>query len=396
MSSPVDGPSSASLLPPIRPSEPLDQIPAWRLSGNRWLARRHSTRFKLLIAGLVSLSLLTGVLAWATTRVGPAPQIAITLAGCDYRQNLDLPINAFGDRAVGRLAAWASRDDRTGRRQVLLSSRPINLQHAADFQIVRSDSDAAVSIVFISAHGVHSPSGPVLLPGDTQSIDDGIPVRELIRQLATLPAGQRKVLLLDSVHFVSSPQHGVVLNDFARQMRSLSSEVAAVPNLVVALSSDMNQKSWIHPADGTTNWSQAFLSALNGDAKDTDRDGWIDFAEIHDAASTRCNDWAQRICGATQTPVLLPLGDEGLRRSRDCALFPTKTDAVQVPSLVEPIRDDLLAHWWQRYSEIESHEVAPRVTNPVQWRHFEETLLRMEQFELAGCRDAADELVTEL
>ena len=396
MSSSVEGSSSGPLLPRSQQADFPRRIPSWRLGEHRRAAGRRIGRGLLLAAGLVTLSALTGILTWATTSIGPPPRVAVTLATTDYRANLHLPPNAFGDRGVGRFASWVTRSYSAARRQLELTGPPLELATADDFQRIQGDARAAVSLIYVSAHGIGTPRGPALLPADATDSGDAIPIANLIERLATLPESQQKILLLDCAHFTSEPTFGILLNDFGRQLEELEDAVRAVPNLVLLSSARRYQRSWIHPAAGSTNWAHSLLEAMNGEADDADQDGWIDLLEIHRRAASSSDQWAQRVCQEPQSALLLPTGAEGVRRARDLALFPAKLTPVQPQSLISPTRPEAIDRWWDIHRELASREIPPAVSAPARWRRFERLLLRFEHFELAGVRDAADELEQQL
>ncbi|QEG40656.1 vWA domain-containing protein [Roseimaritima ulvae] len=396
MSSPASDPASESLLPPIRAAESAAGIRNW----NGVAAARRivpwDRRVSLLVSGVMAVCTLTALLTWAATSVGPAPHVAVTLAGSDYRNQLDLPANGYGDRAIGRLASWVTAGPRGPRRDLQLARPPLELQTSDDFADLTTDRQAAVALMFVSAHGISTPQGPAILPADAQTADDGILVTALLERMAKLPEKQKKILLLDCVHFDALPQYGVLLNGFSAQVQELDVEIQAIPNLVVVLGCDTDQRNWLQPAEGTNNWAAGLLRGLNGAAEDTDNDGWIDWLEVHQYCVRHCMQWSRRVCQQPQTPVLLPQGVRGIERSQNLALFPAKTAVVEVPRLVASTRTELLQKWWIKHDDFQSRDLSPVVVSPVAWRRFERILLRFEQFEMAGCRDAADELLGQL
>lgn len=396
MASSASGPAAESLLPPTRASESAAGIRNWNSGASGRRIVHWNSRLRLLVGGVVAVSTLTALLTWAATSVGPAPHVAVTLAGSDYRNQFDLPANAYGDRAIGRLASWVTAGERGPRRDLQLAKPPIELASRGDFDSITTDPQAAVALIFVSAHGISTPQGPAILPADAQAASDVVPVTTLLKQIAGFPEDQKKILLLDCVHFDSQPQFGVLLNGFSAQMQELDERIQEIPNLVVVLGCDSDQRNWLQPAEGTNNWTAALVRGLNGAAEDTDNDGWIDWLEVHQYCVRHCTQWARRVCRQPQTPVLLPLGDRGVARSHNLALFPVKTGVVEIPQLVATTRTDLLQTWWSKHAAFQSRPLHPVVVAPVAWRRFENVLLRYEHFELAGCRDAADQLLEQL
>ncbi|QDV69960.1 hypothetical protein Poly24_36790 [Rosistilla carotiformis] len=396
MSSSAEGSSAAPLLPPTRRAAPIDSIASWNSNrGNRpvW---RWSSRWNLLIGGVFAATALTAVLTWATTSIGRAPRVCVMLASTDYHANLDLPPNAMGDRAIGRLSAWVTHGEINARRNIRLARPPLELANRSDFERISTDPNAAISLTFLSVHGIHTPQGPALLAADAQSIDDAYPVKDLLAQIARFPEKQNKVLLLDCVHFQSQPSLGILLNDFARQIRDLEDTIRAIPNLVVLISSETHEQSWINPAVGTTNWANAFISAVNGLAEDRDRDGWIDLLEVHDCAAEQTTVWAAKVAQRPQHPWMLPSGEEGANRCRNLGLFPSQNPTIEIPALVSPSNNDRIARWFSRHDQLAAQSLHPAIKSPAIWPRFERTLLRYEAFERAGCESAADVLSNHL
>lgn len=392
MSSSVEGSSADPLLPPTQRTTTLDQIPAWHSARGNRRNLRWNSRWNLLALGVLTATAFTALLTWAATSIGRAPHVCLILASSDYHSNLNLPANAMGDRAIGRLAAWATAGDMGIHRNVQLARPPLELANKKDFEQIETDRDAAVALIYLSVHGIHTPQGPALLAADAESIDDAYPVQDLLDRIARFPENQKKVLLLDCVHFASQPSWGILLNDFAGQIRELDPAIQAIPNLVVLISSDRYQQSWINPAAGTTNWAAALTHALNGGSQDLDRDGWIDLLEVQRAASDETSAWANKICQQPQTPLLLPLGSRGELRSRNLGLFPAKTPAIEIPALVTPSNQARVAKWWTQHDQFAAQSLHPAVISPAVWRRFEQTLLRYEHFEFAGSESGASVL----
>ncbi|MEZ6092175.1 MAG: hypothetical protein R3C05_30075 [Pirellulaceae bacterium] len=388
--------SETPLLPHTRSIDPADRVASWRLGTTNRRPRRWINRFSLSVSGIAILTALTAVLTWATTAIGPPPHVAVTLAGTDYRANLDLPPNAMGDRAIGRLAAWASGTRTQMRTNIQLVKPPIELATKADFDQIDTNREAAVSLIYLSAHGIHTARGAGLLPADAGSEADTFLVADLLNRIATFPENQKKILVLDCVHFQSEPGLGILLNDFTRQVRQLDAQIQAIPNLVVILSADTHQQSWINPASGTTAWAQTFINAMNGAAEDLDQDGWIDLLDVHRHAAQQTERWVRNACHQQQTAILLPEGDSAIQRGRNLPLFPASTASIDIPALIDPVNSDRLRDWWLLHEAFDSRQPHPCVWSPALWRRFERTLLRYEHFEQVGSQSAADRLSEQL
>lgn len=395
MFSNVPRPSSESLLPATS-KEDAQTVASWRSAPANRIDRGRSKRLRVLVAAVVTTCTLTGLLTWATTSIGPSPQVSITLASTDYRNQLNLPVNAFGDRVIGHLAELASNQPKSAARHFKLFRSPIELSTASDFDKIEVDRSAAVAIVYISANGVSSPRGPLLLPADANNLDDGVELASIIQRLAMLPTSQHKVLMIDGVHTRSIPALGVIHNDFSRQVRELNSTIESIANFNVLISTDIDQQSWIDPERGTTNWAGDVVDALRGMATDIHNDGWIDLLDLHTYVSSNTESRTAANCSHVQRPLMLPLGPEGAARSRRVAIYPANQNRIELTALQMDSRGDLLQHWWSRHQDYLDRDIDPSIASPVIWQRFEAVLLRLEQFELAGCRDAADSCVDQL
>ena len=72
----------------------------------------------------------------------------------------------------------------------------------------------------------------------------------------------QKLLILDATQSPAFADVGLVHNDFAAGLEELNDDIAAVPNLVVLSSTDLDQRSWTSPEWGTSAFGH-FLSSRN-------------------------------------------------------------------------------------------------------------------------------------
>lgn len=395
MTNNVERSSSEPQLPETMRDD-LYRLSSWRSAAPFRRSNGPSRRVRILVAAIVATCTLTGLLTWATTSIGPAPRISITLASSDYRNSINLPINGYGDQAIGRLAALTSLGKGQLRHHIRLAASPIELATAEEFTTLPLDRQATVSIVYLSAHGLSSARGPVLLPANASTLAESVCVESIINTMADLPAAQHKVLMIDGVHSRSLPALGILHNDFARQMLQLEALIESIPNLVVIISSGVDQQSWGNPDQGTTVWAASLIDALSGNARDVFNDGWIDLYDVQQWTQELTEKWAKKYVAESQGPLLLPSGDNGIARSRAMALFAANQPPVESKVSVPAPRNELLAQWWARYEDHGDRDIHPCIVTPVLWQQFETTLLRMEQFELSGCQDAANSCAKKL
>jgi hypothetical protein len=202
--------------------------------------------------------------------------------------------------------------------------------------------------------------------------------------------------MIDGVHSRSLPALGILHNDFARQMHQLEDLIESIPNMVVIVSSDIDQQSWPNPDQGTTAWAASLIDALSGSATDIFNDGWIDLYDIHQWSLRSTESWTQKYVSESQKPLLFPSGTIGESRSRSIALYAANQPSIDTKVSLPTPRKDLLCHWWVRYENHSDRDIHPSIVAPVLWQQFEAALLKLEQFELSGCQDAANTLAKKL
>lgn len=392
----ADGTSSPS--PPAdRPWSSSEAIAAWHPAGDHPSRRRRwFRRANLLALGIVLVSVLTGVFTYATSRIGVAPRVSVTLVGTDYRDCDGMPPNGDGDRAIGAFARWSADAQLKARRDFKLSGSPIHYQVAADLQQVETDPNAPIAFWFLAIDGLGTANGPVLIPEQADGIDQATPLARLLERLSDCPEQQHKVVCIDAPRCVAHEAWGVVQNNFVRQVKALDAQIREIPNLVLLLPCDESQKSWLDPARGITLWASQLIGAMNGQADDRNNDGWIDLSELQATVQERTERAASRVGAARQTPTRLPMGAVGQARAADIVLFPADLPAAGASMLPEVARREKLAKWWDLHAAWSRAASSLQVRQPVLWKEFEDTLLRFERFEMTGCRNAADQLEREL
>ena len=175
-------------------------------------------------------------------------------------------------------------------------------------------------MVFVSAHGGRDRDGPFLFPEDSNGEPaDRVRFKTLLDQLGRLPANKQKLLIVDAMHASAFAELGLVHNDFAAAVEEMDSEIAAVPNLAVLLSSGVDERSWISPEWGTSAFAHFALAGLNG-AADADGNKRITVGELVSYVTPRVSDWVRDNRGARQVPILLPKGDGEAAAVRDMHL----------------------------------------------------------------------------
>jgi hypothetical protein len=371
--------------------------------GDRILAKKRTSFLRFarvqIVAAVVGTLVcgISGWVGWATNAIHPLPKTQLMLVGTDYHDNLLIAPNLTGDRCLGRLAEFidSHRDEDDFR----ISSTQV----PQDF-LDTSSIDAALSargdqpaILYVTAHGLSSPSGPVLLTRNATSFKETIAVRTILDRFAGMPAAIPKALILDVCHVDVDRHWGILHNDFVYQLRSLNPEIAAIPNLCVIVDCDIDQQGWANPISGTTVFGNFFLDGLRGYAPDINNDGWLDLSDIFAHCQSQTQLWVSQHLQRVQQPLLLPLGDIGRDRCRQHALRKTTKLPLAAPSsMAQRTRPDLVDQWWQTHAQLKNRTPHPALTTPLVWDRFVAALVRFEHFEMHGSRAAADWLDAQL
>lgn len=365
---------------------PAAAAPAVRVGKPWW------QRAQLTAAWLSALSLCSA-LVWALTWFRPQGEVAIALLGAGYQENLAVPHNAYGWQGLNDLVPLCSGQRNAGGNYVLADG-PRTIDTAFRFDGAFHRATQGSLVVVISAHGAADADGPYLLPNDAQGSRQGrLRLDELLDELASLPKHQQKLVCFDVTQIAGDWRLGILNNDFARALAGMENRIRAIPNLVVLCSSGFDQQSWVCEQWRRTVFLHYLLEGLSGDARDGDRDGRIDGAELHAWLAANVADWVAQHRGVEQQPILLPGGNSGIERARQIDLTiarntsrsaPPATDAFVVPNQLHDA--------WQRYEQLLQQTPAGFSFAPTQWREYVDTLMRYEQLLRAGDNDFAERM----
>ncbi len=380
---PMSGPIPA---PPWRGSSapaPAPPGPPWRSPKPRAPYRPRWRRLAVVAAlGLAALAAVTWVVFWIRP---PAPaRVVILHAG--YDRTLAVPPNPYGKADARELATLARPGSWLGTRSRLTGGPTGTLSRTGlpDLSAVRE----TCVVVFVAAHGGRDRDGPFLFPEDSDgSPADRVRVKTLLDQLARLPANKQKLLIIDATHAPAFTDLGLVHNDFAGGVAEMETDIAAVPNLAVFLSSGLDERSWTSPEWGASAFAHFAMRGLNGDA-DADGNKRVTAGELIAYVTPRVSDWARDHRGARQVPVLLPKGD-GADRVRDMHLVSVdgQPAATAAPEPFEPPPE--LEAQWKEYRELSHATPPPTAYTPHLWRQYEAWVLRHEEHILANDADGA-------
>lgn len=345
----------------------------------------------VLLTTLVIVCGISGWIGWATTAIEPLNRPRIALVGTDYHDNFLIPSGLYGDRALGKFAALCTEESAGNPLNLRLTSAPIDFLGIQSIDNAFEGVQTQPFLLYLSAHGVSSPTGPLLLPRNASTLAEGVYLREILKRFRALPAQSPKALVLDACGIATDHRWGILHNDFSFQVRSLNEEISEIENLVVILDSDTDQQAWNNPSTGTTVFGDAFIESVRGSICDNDHDGWMDLYDSYVACKQDVETWVANHTAFSQSPVLLPEGDEGKKRASRITLRATASEPLPEPaSLTSSTRSDLIDSWWTTYEQFNARTPHPAISTPLLWDRFVAAILRFEHFELSGSRAAAD------
>lgn len=338
--------------------------------------------------------LVCGGFVWLSTWVRPPQPGRLVLIGAGYETNLLVSDNAAGLGSLKQLAAL-------GDKAPLLKLAPdglVELRSDVAWQPNLERLKEPLLVVAISAHGGKDARGPYLLPNDADLRDTDrqrIRVEALLDQLAKLPAGQRKLLILDTVFMPSQAALGMLNNDFARALHDLDARIKSIPNLVVLCSTSPDELSWAAPEWGSTAFGHFLADGIRGLA-DEDGDRRIDAYELWKYTRDNVNNWARINRFAEQTPMLLPTGPEGERRARHILLSLADRDFKTSPPEERPESSLALKAAWEKWAALRDMTPMPAVYAPLRWQRYQAGVLRVERLLRQGDTDGAERMQAEL
>jgi hypothetical protein len=323
---------------PWRQSPPPVAFGGWRIAA---FAR-------LVVILLACATALVWLLFW----LAPPGPAALVLVSAGYEDNLAISQNAPGRAAVDQLAQLASSSaplselfQRVGR--LRLPQSPTDLLRGGDWARGVDSIRENTVIVFLAMHGAADRKGAYLLPHDA-SADPGDRLRmdRVIDRLGQLPAKKQKLLILDPTGLQPERTLGVFHNDFVRALLDLEPQIQQIPNLVVLLSTDLDQHSWLSPDLRTSLFMRHFIDGLVGNQTSSNRANRppLDALTLFRSVRSAVQNDARRLYGAAQEPLLLPR-EGGEERARAISLTfkvdpPTTSTNVDPLPIVRPTREE--------------------------------------------------------
>jgi len=381
---------------------PMDWRPKKRTLGQRLL------RFRM-VGAWCFLALMGGSLLWLLSWLQPQPAVRLSLLGAPYQENLSVPHNVYGWRWLEDMAQFTV----VSNEQTIYSRNTWHMPHGPTLLSQESKWDAGwddinepVFVACFSAHGFSSiankenaDSEPVaeafLLPNECDPADSSnwIRVKDILSRLKGMPKDQKKLIVFDTVHFDTSWRYGVLHNHFSRSLRQLNDEIEAIPNLVVLVGSDVDQKSWNCVARQRTVFGHFLMQGIRGQAVDENRDGRVDAWDLFQFTNQHTHQWVKVNRNAKQNVLLLPMGKVGQDRAGKIDLGIVKGDYQTQSVKLPPLEDyDEIRIAWEGYQEFKNADKNPVEDSPGLWREYEKSLLRFEQLIDAGERLAANSI----
>ena len=348
-------------------------------------------RIRFLLAG-TGLLVTIGLLLWLATWLRPPRSIDLVLLGADYGDDLLVPHNTYGWNVLEDLATLTNdRHLRAwGTQLIKLAHPPLELCRESHWDRSIHNARERAIFVYISAHGAVDDNGPYLILNNANIADAKARVRlsDVLEQLAQLPAGRQKILVLDCTGMTAQWSLGILRNDFARALLDLETRIEAIPNLVVLCASSPDERSWTCGTWRQSVFGHYLVEGLKGDATDTNHDGRIDLWDLYLGVREDTNSWVQANRAARQTPMILPRETTGCERARRIDLVPvprhyqrpepTSVAVVEVP--------DEVIEAWKAHQRLAGQVPSPAVHSPFAWRRYRDLLIRYEELVMAGNR----------
>lgn len=362
---------------------------------------RRIRRTWVTVGSAMAAASMASLVGLAALLQPPRPITVVTL-GADYADNLSVPHNAYGWnslQAVSDLGGgqamkwWAAGPLYRG------PAEPIRVEHASHLVEAIDSLTGTTAVLVVSLHGGGDDQGAYLLGSDCSPDDplaSRIRVTDLLERLARLPSSQSKVLVFDATSAPGNTAYGEAENGFAAALHSLNDQIVAIPNLVVLSASDIGQRSWREPVVGRTVFLHTLVESLRGAACDRNQDGRFSAKELVQHLSVTVPARVSVTRERTQTPVLLPHGEEGMRRAERIEL--SVADSVYdfaVPTLTTVPTEEITARW-EYVRHLEAELPSPERTATVQWRRYRRMMIRYEQLLCAGATESAQRVSERL
>lgn len=347
-------------------------------------------------AGIAGVVLLVSGLVVTTTLLKPPRPIELVAVGASYATNLSVPHNASGWRGL-EAACHLPIDNQAltiGAWGLCHASAPLTADESFTWRQALEGLTGPTAVLVVSLHGGADEQGPYLMRSGCSPTDYAarLPLSRLLEALQEQPPQQKKLVVFDTTSTPAMWRYGQLDNHFAHGLRSLDEQIAAVPNLIIVSASDIQERSWPDAASGRTLFLDALVEGLRGAAPDADQDGRLTAGELFAYTTATVAARASVVRQRLQSPLLLPLGDEGLHRAAEMDLAlanpeyqPPDVSPREIPQLN-------LTERWEEAHHLAELLQTPETIATCGWRRYRRLLLRYEQLIVAGATTEAREV----
>lgn len=362
--------------------------------------QRAKRRRRVLVAtgGIVG-GLLVASLVVAASLLRPPLPVGVVAVGAHYASNLAVPHNADGWLSLEQQCQPASGGLLSAERSMLrVAGSPTKVDSHFGWRNVLRSFNHQTNLLIVSLHGGADEEGPYLISEDSTdptAVNERLRIQSLLKELNKLPDEQQKILVLDATRIAGDWHGGCLVNDFAAGLRGLNDAIAAVPNLIVVSASDVEEQSWPEINGKGSVFLNRVASALQGHGRDQDDNGRLSMKELFVSVKQQVMASIRSGRDRSQTPVLLPLGDEGLKRAQQMEVALVASEELPHEH-ADPIDQETIVKRWEQAKQFEQMLDNPETTHTVAWRRYRRMLIRYEQLHLANAPELAKDVSDKL
>lgn len=337
-----------------------------------------------LLTGLAAcVGTITYVVLWLTPPT--APRLIVATAA--YDDNPLVPPNGTADADGPKLCELG----KPGRARLRPDQTPHRLSRGEAGRVLdelaRSRNPVVVAV--FAANGGRDAAGPFLLPDDAgPEPSERIRVKAILDAAAKLPADTRKLIVFDAAGDPSAPVFGQFHNDFARGVRSLDADIAAIPNLLVIVSAGPDQRAWRSPEWGGSVFLHHLRVGLAG-AADGNSDSRLSAEELIAFVTRNTTKWARDQRAAIQVPEVFPTSDAGRRaETMSLGVVDRYADPNPLPAAFTP--PPAWDTMWANFAELDKSSPHPTAFAPQLWNEYVGWVMRSDRLLADGCDAPAE------
>lgn len=381
------------------------------------VVKKRPNRWKRLARAGLGLLACCAALVFVVIQISPPRPARLILLGAAGAANLAIPANAYGAHTlkdleelsrveVGLLPFWRSRPLRQAHETVALAGPAWSDVWKQEVKRWKEEAiPERTVVVFLSLHGGSNGQSAYFLPDAAPDrAENRLPLEDVIDAMASLPAANNKVLIVDATQIADDWSLGMLQNDFARHLEALRPKIEAVENLWVLSASGPDQRSWIDEERKRSVFGRYVIEGLRGAADSEGKDHRITLAELYNYVRREVESWVWDHRGAVQEPVLLPASDAAVARAAQVPVtFAEAGPGPGAGALSEGTVETgagasgetaKVNQAWAEYGDLVKQPLSPRTYAPLAWRQFKEHLLRIDLLSRAG--DSAGDLWDEI